>query len=66
MFYLTTHSTHFIYDYLSSDMLNGHPDSGNGNQLPPLHGLHFFNLQQRIFYMHHPTDRISHTTAYLC
>ena len=34
MFYLTTHSTHFI-------------------------------LRQGFFYMHHPTDRIAHTTAFV-
>ena len=33
MFYLTTHSTHFIYGYMASD-------SERGNPLPP-HGLLF-------------------------
>ena len=36
MFYLTTHSTHFIYGYMASD----HSDSERGNPLPP-HGLLF-------------------------
>ena len=31
MFYLTTHSTHFIYGYMASD----HSDSESGNPLPP-------------------------------
>ena len=31
MFYLTTHSTHFIYGYMASD----HSDSEKGNPLPP-------------------------------
>ena len=31
MFYLTTHSTHFIYGYMVSD----HSDSEKGNPLPP-------------------------------
>ena len=35
MFYLTTHSTHFIYGYMGSDT-----DSDRGNLLPP-HGLLF-------------------------
>ena len=37
MFYLTTHSTHFIYGYMASDiiMVNDHSDSENGNPLPP-------------------------------
>ena len=34
MFYLMTHSTHFIYSYMASD-------SERGNLLPPLHGLLF-------------------------
>ena len=36
VFYLTTHSTHFIYGFMASD----HSDSGRGNPLPP-HGLSF-------------------------
>ena len=39
MFYLTTHSTHFIYGYMASDiMVKDHSDSERGNPLPP-HGL---------------------------
>ena len=40
MFYLTTHSTHFIYGYMASDMVKDHSDSERGNPLPP-HGLLF-------------------------
>ena len=36
MFYLTTHSTHFIYGYMASDMVKDHSDSEKGNPLPPL------------------------------
>ena len=50
MFYLMTHSTHFIYGYMVKD----HSDSERGNLLPP-HG------QQAFFDMHHHTDRITHT-----
>ena len=35
MFYLTTHSTHFIYIYMTSDMVKDHSDSEKGNPLPP-------------------------------
>ena len=35
MFYLTTHSTHFIYGYMASDMVEDHSDSEKGNPLPP-------------------------------
>ena len=42
MFYFTTHSTHFIYGYMASDiyMVKDHSDSERGNPLPP-HGLLF-------------------------
>ena len=41
MFSLTTHSTHFIYGYMTSDlMVKDHSDSERGNPLP-LHGLLF-------------------------
>ena len=36
-------------------MVKDHSDSERGNPLPP-HGF---------FYMHHPTDRIAHTTAFV-
>ena len=35
MFYLTTHSTHFIYGYMASDWVKDHSDSEKGNPLPP-------------------------------
>ena len=35
MFYLTTHSKHFIYGYMASDMVKDHSDSEKGNPLPP-------------------------------
>ena len=36
MFYLTTHSTHFIYGYMASDiMVKDHSDSEKRNPLPP-------------------------------
>ena len=36
MFYLTTHTTHFIYGYMASDiMVKDHCDSEKGNPLPP-------------------------------
>ena len=41
MFYLTMHTTHFIYGYMASDiMVKDHSDSERGNLLPP-HGLLF-------------------------
>ena len=40
MFYLNTHSTHFIYGYMVSHMVKDHSDIERGNPLPP-HGLLF-------------------------
>ena len=57
MLYLTTHSTHFflrLYDV--GHMVKDHSDSERGNPLLP-------HRQQGFFYMHHPTDRITHTTT---
>ena len=66
MFYLTKHSTHFIYGYMASDiiMVKDHSDRERGNPLPP-HGLLFPISNKGSFYMHHPTDRIVHTTAFV-
>ena len=40
MFYVMTHSTHFIFGYMASDMVKDHTDSKRGNPLLP-HGLLF-------------------------
>ena len=45
-------------------MVKDHSDSEIGNPLPP-HGLLFLIKKQRFFYMHHPTHRIAHTTAFV-
>ena len=42
IFYLTMHSTHFIYGYMASDMVKDHSDSERGNPLPPF-GVLFQN-----------------------
>ena len=77
MVYLMMHSTHFnyIYDYVASGtwiritlitseethflisrhMVKDHSDNKRGNLLLP----------QGFFYMHHPTDRIAHTMAFV-
>ena len=39
-------------------MVKDHSYSERGNLLPPLHGL-------VVFHMHHPIDRIAHTTAFV-
>ena len=59
MLYLTTHSTRFISGYMTSD----HSDSKKGNLLLP-HKL-LFPISSKVFYMYHPTDRITHTTTFV-
>ena len=46
-------------------MVKDDSDSERGNTLPPLHGLLFPISSKGSFYMHHPTDRITHTTAFV-
>ena len=45
-------------------MVKDHSDSEKGNPLPP-HRLLFPINSKGFFYMHHPTDRIAHTTAFV-
>ena len=93
-----THSIHFIYGYMASDiwlrtilivrrkegnvlfndtlntfylrlygvrhMVKDHSDSEKGKLLPP-HRLLLSINSKGSFYMHHPTDRITHTTAFV-
>ena len=50
-------NTFYLRLYGVRHMVKDHSDSERGNLLPP-HGLLFSS-------MHHPTDRIAHTTAYV-
>ena len=45
-------------------MVKDHSDSEKGNPLPP-HSLLLSINSKGSFYMHHPTDRITHTTAFV-
>ena len=63
MFYLTTHSTHFIYGYMASDMVKDHSDSERGNLLPQ-HGL-LFPINSKGSFICTIPDRIAHTTAFV-
>ena len=45
-------------------MVKDHSDSEKGNPLPP-HRLLLSINSKVFFYMHHPTDRITHTTAFV-
>ena len=65
MFYLTMHSTHFYLRlYGVRHMVKDHSDSEKGNPLLP-HRLLLSINSKGSFYMHHPTDRITHTTAFV-
>ena len=46
MFYLTIHSTHFIYGYLALDIVKNHSDSERGNLVSP-HRLLFLIKKER-------------------
>ena len=64
MFYLTTHSTHFIYGYMASDIwLRTIPIVRKETRCR--HIGYSLRLTARVLYIHHPTDRIAHTTAFL-
>ena len=55
-------NTFYLRLYGVGHMVKDHSDSERGNLLPP-HGL-LFSIEG-FFYMHHPTDRITHTTAFV-
>ena len=64
MFYLRTHSTHFIYGYMASHIWR-HSDSERGYLLPP-HGLLFpINSKGSFIYApSHRQDNIYHSLCY--
>ena len=64
MFYLTTHSTHFIYGYMASDIWL-RTILIVRKETRCRHIGYSYRLAARVFYMHHPTDRITHTTAFV-
>ena len=55
-----TLNTFYLRLYGVRHVVKGHSDSERGNPLPTLSVK-----QQGLFYMHHPTDRISHATAFV-
>ena len=62
MFYLTTHSTHFIYGYMVLDIWL-RTILIVRKETRCRHIGYSYWLTARVFYMHHSTDRITHTTA---
>ena len=65
MFYLMTHSTHFlIYGYMVSDMVKDHSESERKPAATTTWAT-LSNWQQGFFYMHNSIDRIEHTMAFV-
>ena len=57
-------NTLYLRLYGVRHMVKDHSDSERGNPLPS-HRLLFPINSKVFFYMHHPTDRITHTTAFV-
>ena len=55
-------NTFYLRLYGVRHMVKDHSDSEKGNPLPP-HRL-LLSISSKVFYMHHPTDVIAHTTAF--
>ena len=55
MFYLMTHTTHLLFMFIWRERKPAAATAWGT----------LFNKQQGFFYMHHPTDRITHTTAHV-
>ena len=60
MFYLTTHSTHFMYGYMASD----HSDSEKGNPLPPHRLLFPISSKGVLYASSHRQDNTYHSLCY--
>ena len=60
MFYLTTHSTHFIYGYMVKD----HSDSEKGNPLPPLGYSYRLTARVLLYAPSHRQDNTYHSLCY--
>ena len=56
--------TFYLRLYGVGHMVKDHLDSERENPLPP-HELLCPNNSKMFFYMHHPTDRIAHITAFV-
>ena len=57
-------NTFYLRLYGVRHMVKDHTDSERGNLLPP-HRLIFLISSKGSFYMHHPTDRMTHTTVFV-
>ena len=58
-------NTLYLRLYGVGHMVKDHSDSEKGNPLPPHWLLFPINSKGSFIIMHHPTDRIAHTTAFV-
>ena len=56
-------NTFYLRLYGVGHMVNVHSDSDRSLLLPPEHGLPFWISSKGFFKLHHPIDRIAHTTT---
>ena len=59
-----THSTHFNYGYMVSDIIMDYGDREKKLAAIPTWAT-LSDKYQGFFYMHHPTDRTANTTAFV-
>ena len=64
MFYLPTHSTHFIYGYMASDIWQRTTQIVR-EETRCRHMGYSFQLTARVLLYAHPIDMITHTTAFV-
>ena len=64
MFYLTTHSTHFIYGYCFGHMVKDNSDSERGNPLPPHRLLFPISSKVLLYAPSHIQDNTYHGLCY--
>ena len=64
LFYLMTHSTHFIFTVIQCKTY-GKGTLRQGEWKPAATTWATLSKKQGFFYMHHPTDRVTHTTAFV-
>ena len=58
-------NTFYLRLYGVRHMVKDHSDSEKGNPLPPHIGYSYRLTARVLLYAHHPTDRITHTTAFV-
>ena len=56
-------NTFYLRLYGVGHLVKDHSDSERGNPLQP-HRL-LFSIKRKVFYMYHPTDRITSTSAFV-